>query len=53
MRRCAGSAGALAGIIGVPEGRRPDGITHGICPECAEKLYHDYNPYKKRKPGQT
>ena len=28
-------------------------FSHGICPECAEKLYPDYNPYKKRKPGQT
>ncbi len=22
-------------------------FTHGICPECAEKLYPEYNPYKK------
>ena len=27
-------------------------FSHGICPECAEKLYPDYNPYKKRKPGE-
>ena len=22
-------------------------FTHGICPECAEKLYPEYNPYKR------
>jgi hypothetical protein len=22
-------------------------FTHGICPDCAEKLYPEYNPYKK------
>ena len=22
-------------------------FSHGICPECAEKLYSDFNPYKK------
>jgi len=22
-------------------------FSHGICPECAEKLYPEYNPYKK------
>jgi PAS domain S-box-containing protein len=22
-------------------------FSHGICPECAEKLYPDYNPYKE------
>ena len=22
-------------------------FSHGICPECAEKLYPDNNPYKK------
>jgi len=27
-------------------------FSHGICPECAEKLYPDFNPYKKRKPQQ-
>lgn len=21
-------------------------FSHGICPECAEKLYPDFNPYK-------
>jgi hypothetical protein len=26
-------------------------FTHGICPECAEKLYPGFNPYKKRKQG--
>jgi hypothetical protein len=25
-------------------------FSHGICPECAEKLYPEYNPYKKNKP---
>ena len=28
-------------------------FSHGICPECAAKLYPDFNPYKKRKPGQS
>ena len=23
-------------------------FSHGICPECAEKLYPEYNPYKKK-----
>lgn len=23
-------------------------FTHGVCPECAELLYPDYNPYKKK-----
>lgn len=23
-------------------------FSHGVCPECAEKLYPDYNPYKKK-----
>ncbi len=23
-------------------------FSHGICPECAEKLYPDFNPYKKK-----
>ena len=27
-------------------------FSHGICPECAEKLYPGFNPYKKRKPEQ-
>ena len=22
-------------------------FTHGICPDCAERLYPDFNPYKK------
>ena len=22
-------------------------FTHGICPDCAEELYPEYNPYKK------
>lgn len=25
-------------------------FSHGICPECAEKLYPEYNLYKKNKP---
>lgn len=25
-------------------------FSHGICPECAEKLYPEYNPYNKNKP---
>jgi hypothetical protein len=25
-------------------------FSHGICPECAEKLYPGFNSYKKRKP---
>lgn len=25
-------------------------FSHGICPECAEKLYPEFNPYKKNKP---
>lgn len=24
-------------------------FSHDICPECAEKLYPDFNPYKKNK----
>jgi hypothetical protein len=24
-------------------------FSHGICPECAEKLYPDFNPYKKKR----
>jgi hypothetical protein len=24
-------------------------FSHGICPECAAKLYPDFNPYKKKK----
>jgi hypothetical protein len=28
-------------------------FSHGICPECAAKLYPDFNPYKKRvRPNQ-
>ena len=27
-------------------------FTHGICPECAAKLYPGFNPYKKREPKQ-
>lgn len=27
-------------------------FSHGICPECAEKLYPDFNPYKNKKKGQ-
>jgi len=23
-------------------------FSHGICPECAEKLYPEFNPYKKK-----
>ncbi len=23
-------------------------FSHGICPECAKKLYPDFNPYKKK-----
>jgi hypothetical protein len=23
-------------------------FSHGICPECAEKLYSEFNPYKKK-----
>jgi hypothetical protein len=23
-------------------------FSHGICPECAQKLYPDFNPYKKK-----
>lgn len=25
-------------------------LSHGICPECAEKLYPQFNPYKKSQP---
>lgn len=32
-------------------------FSHGICPECAEKLYPDFNPYKameaKKQEGET
>ncbi len=24
-------------------------FSHGICPDCAEKLHPDFNPYKKDK----
>lgn len=24
-------------------------FSHGICPECAAKLYPDFNPYKKKQ----
>jgi hypothetical protein len=24
-------------------------LTHGICPECAEKLYPEFNPYKTKR----
>ncbi|MBU0960074.1 MAG: hypothetical protein KKD01_06900 [Proteobacteria bacterium] len=24
-------------------------FSHGICPDCAEKLYPEFNPYKKNK----
>lgn len=27
-------------------------FSHGICPECAEKLYPEYNPYKKKPQDQ-
>jgi hypothetical protein len=27
-------------------------FSHGICPECAEKLYPGFYPYKKPKPKQ-
>ncbi|WP_417912241.1 hypothetical protein [Candidatus Electronema sp. TJ] len=26
-------------------------FTHGICPDCAERLYPDFNPYKNRAAG--
>jgi hypothetical protein len=27
-------------------------FSHGICPECAAKLYPGFDPYKKHKPAQ-
>ena len=28
-------------------------FTHGICPECMDRLYKGYDWYKKRKPSDT
>ena len=28
-------------------------LTHGLCPDCAEKLYPSLNCVKRKKPGQT
>lgn len=42
--------GAWHQIEAYIHGRSDAKFSHGICPECAEKLYPEFNPYKKRKP---
>jgi hypothetical protein len=40
--------GAWKAIESYVKERSDAEFSHGICPECAEKLYPEYNPYKKK-----
>lgn len=42
------SKGSWHQIEGYVRDRSEAEFSHGICPECTEKLYPEFNPYKKK-----
>ena len=46
-RRIRGEQGDWQPLESYIQERSDAEFTHGICPDCAEELYPEYNPYKK------